>query len=215
MKCTDCQADVKPVVALDIDGTLGDYHGHFLAFLRKYIGWNKGPVGTYTGARRFKEWATEVYSIDERTWHDAKLAYRQGGMKRSMPAFLNAATMCRAIKAAGAELWLTTTRPYLRLDNVDPDTRFWLELHGFEYDHLIYDEEKYELLASLVGKERVAAVVDDEMVQVEEARRVFGHRVGMLRKGSYNFAHHAEAINRRDLPGNILMRIQDWKADNE
>jgi hypothetical protein len=157
----------KPIVALDIDGTLGDYHTNFLTFADKYF---HSGCGSWLEMAKTQDnpglplW--EWMGISQRDYRDAKLAYRQGGWKRWMPCYEGAAELTRRIRSAGAEVWLCTTRPYLRLDNVDPDTREWLSRNGIEYDALLFDpahEEdgtKYDELARQAGG-RVASVVDD------------------------------------------------------
>jgi len=162
----------RPVVSLDIDGTLGDYHGNFLDFAQRYFGRlfphkeiiNPGlPLWEFMG-------------ISLRDYRDAKLAYRQGGWKRWMPAYEGASLLTRQVRRKlGAELWLCTTRPYLRLDNVDPDTREWLRRNELEYDALLFDPvadgSKYDELYRQAGG-RVASVVDDLPEMIEEAERL-------------------------------------------
>src|SRR3954451_14658495 len=120
MLCTQCGRPIKPVVAVDIDGTLGDYHGHFVNFASAYLGRKLPSAENYRSNKRFAEYL----GISLAEYRIIKLAYRQGGMKRSMPIFTGAKPLLRTIEEEGCELWLTTTRPFQRLDNVDPDTRF-------------------------------------------------------------------------------------------
>lgn len=215
MLCSKCSAPVRPVVAIDIDGTLGDYHGYFLKFAGNYLGrwWARGEP--YRGQCGFREWFCRAYEVDEATWRDVKLAYRQGGMKRSMPLFYEAADVCRWVRKH-AELWLTTTRPYQRLDNVDPDTRFWLERHDIAYDGLLYDEEKYRVLAERVDPQRVAAVVDDQPDQYNEAAIVYGWRVPILRQTSWNSAVAVGAPRTmKEVQGAIDERLKEWEKSHE
>lgn len=154
---------LRPVIALDIDGTLGYYHEHFLAFAAQ---WLQRPLpDTWDGREPF--WRT--LGTSKATYRQIKLCYRQGGMKRSMRVRLGAASLTRAVRAAGAEVWVCTTRPYLRLDNIDPDTRFWLRNNGIQYDGVLFGENKYRDLRDLVGIERVVAVLDDEPDQCRRA----------------------------------------------
>ena len=118
-------------------------------------------------------------------------------------------------RRAGAELWLTTTRPYLRLDNVDPDTRFWLQENNIYYDALMYDENKYEVLGDRVDPARVVAVLDDEPDQVAEAAAVFGDDVPIWRLNGYNdhggwTGAMIESLNTACEV--ICDRVQQWKA---
>lgn len=183
MKCSDCNKVIKPVVAVDIDGTLGDYHSHFLEFAYEYLAID-GPTPLRSGFRGqcgFKEWFLDTFAtVTEEDWKDAKLAYRQGGQKRSMPVWDGAPEFVRDLKAVlDVEVWLTTTRPYMRMDNIDPDTRFWLERHGIPYDGLLYDELKFRSLVKIVDPSRVVAVVDDLGEMLHEAASLFGRIKGM------------------------------------
>jgi hypothetical protein len=220
MLCSNCRREIKPVVAVDIDGVLGNYHGHFLDFARAYLGLN--PLVSnhaYDGAEGFKEWFLTWYDCDETTWQQIKLAYRQGGMKRSMPVYPGAIGMAHAIRESGAELWLTTTRPYLRLDNIDPDTRFWLERHSITpYDGLLYDELKYKRLWEIVDPTRVVAVVDDLPEMLEAAGELFGQDVPIMRRTIYNYGGINPALSAYDTLGPItdlvVQRINTWKDEN-
>jgi hypothetical protein len=182
----------KPVVALDVDGTLGDYHGHFLRFARGWFGKefpSSEEINPGLPLHRFM-------GVELGEYRQCKLAYRQGGQKRTMPAYPGGSDLTRHIQTSGAEVWICTTRPYLRLDNIDPDTREWLRRNIIRYDAVLFDRvdskgSKYKELAEQAGG-RVAAIVDDlpEMVLVAKsllpAARVF------LRDQPYNkhFAEH-------------------------
>lgn len=171
----------KPVIGLDIDGTLGDYHGHFLRFAEGWFGRRlPSPEETNPGLplHRFMK-------VTKRDYRECKLAYRQGGLKRTMPAYPGAAALTNYVRILGAEVWICTTRPWQRLDNIDPDTREWLRRNKIEYDYVLYGEDKYEELERQVGKDRVIAVVDDlpEMI-LEAARLELGPRY--LRDQPYN-----------------------------
>lgn len=155
MLCTDCNQPVKPVVAIDIDGTLGQYHDHFLTFAEGWFG--KRFDRDYNGFSKLGDWM----GVTPNDYRACKLAYRQGGLKRTMPVYPAATDLVSVLRKAGAEVWLTTTRPYLRLDNVDPDTREWCRRQGIVYDGLIYDDDKYQRLGDIVGPERVVGVLED------------------------------------------------------
>lgn len=213
MLCSKCSNPVRPIVAVDIDGTLGDYHGHFLRFAAAYL--DAPPQMDYRGEPRMREWFCERYETDERTWRDIKLAYRQGGMKRTMPAYPFATELCESIAASDAELWLTTTRPFLRLDGIDPDTRFWLERRDIRYDGLLYDEEKYVRLEERIDYARLVAVLDDELEQVESADDVFGPGTGVFRINKYNDAVIPEGggvANLTEAATVIANRIKHWRS---
>lgn len=211
----------KPIVALDIDGTLGDYHRNFLHFAELYFGRIfPGPHIPNLGRPLW-----EHMGIPHRDYRDAKLAYRQGGWKRWMPVYPGAAELTAEVRAAGAEVWLCTTRPYLRLDNVDPDTREWLRRNKIQYDALLFDPAsddsgtKYDELARQAAS-RVASVVDDlpEMIDAAYAAHlcIFPLLGPILRHQPYNV--HYENARRSGSCEEILIRvlhdIDRWKANN-
>lgn len=157
-----------PVVALDIDGSMAEYHSHFKWFAELYL----GRELTLDWDPKFKGSFSRALHITKPTYREIKLAYRQGGMKRSLPARPYAAELTRLIRKAGAQVWICTTRPYLRLDNIDPDTRHWIKRNGLQWDHVIYGDKKYRDLVSQVGRERIVAVYDDLPEQVTSAARL-------------------------------------------
>lgn len=171
----------KPVVALDIDGSLGDYHGHFLWFAEQWL--NKPmpkPDEINPGMRLHR-----FMNVPLRTYRECKLAFRQGGLKRFMPCYPGAAELSVAIRKAGAEVWICTTRPYLRLDNIDPDTQEWLRRNGIKWDHILYGEDKYRELKRQAGI-RVAGVLEDLPQLWTEAHRLFPEALVLLREQPYN-----------------------------
>jgi len=211
VRCTECNREIKPVVAIDIDGTMGKYHAHFLVFASNYL--NKRQMTHYVGNQPFKEWFCTNYNVTPEVWHDIKLAYRQGGLKRTMPVYSGAAELCNTVLREGAELWVTTTRPYIRHDNIDPDTRHWLARHRIRYDYLIYDGHKYKKLAQLVGADRVCAVFDDLEEELTEARTLFGEQTPILRMNEFNKATvHTPRATNLEMAGRLIRdRIRIWK----
>lgn len=156
-----------PVVALDIDGTLGDYHSHFTRFAEQWAGKAMPPPEENTSGVPFHK----HLGISKTTYRQCKLAYRQGGMKRSMPVYEGAADLTRYIRSQGVQVWICTTRPYLRLDNIDPDTRHWLRRVGVQFDGVLYGERKYvDLKKAVNGK--VMFVVDDLPPMLDQAKRL-------------------------------------------
>jgi hypothetical protein len=161
---------LAPVVALDVDGTIADYYRHFRWFAELYL---QKPVKIdwdYSDNAEF----SEALNISKDVYRDIKLAYRQGGMKRSIPV-LGAphpealSSHIQALRAAGIQVWIATTRPWQRLDNIDPDTQFWLRNNVGRVDGVVYGEEKYLDLCDIVGAERVLGVHDDLPVNIVTA----------------------------------------------
>lgn len=173
-----------PVVALDIDGTLGDYHTHFLRFAQDWFGQKMPSVFAINDGKPL--W--EHMGVPVGMYRECKLAFRQGGLKRWMPVYNEADLLSRWIRESGAEVWICTTRPYLRLDNIDPDTREWLRRSGIQYDAVLFDRidekgSKYEELKRQAG-DRVIAVFDD-LPEMVEASSNLGFRT-FLRDQPYN-----------------------------
>jgi hypothetical protein len=156
----------KPVVGLDIDGTLGDYHAHFLRFAEGWYGRAMpDPADINPGLPLHKFMGTS-----KSTYRQCKLAYRQGGLERSMPVYDGASELTRAIRRAGAEIWLCTTRPYLQLDSQAPNTAHWLRRNRIQYDHLISGPHKYRDLVKQVGAQQIVTILDDLPEMYEQAQ---------------------------------------------
>ena len=206
MRCTDCNRPVKPVVAVDIDGTLGMYHDHFLSFAEGWFGYKFGR--DYKGYEELNDFMG-VTKIDYRA---CKLAYRQGGLKRTMPVYPGARELVDALREAGAEVWLTTTRPYLRLDNVDPDTREWCRRQGIEYDGLIYDDDKYDRLDDIVGGSRVVGVLDDLVPLVNRAKGLELNPILIRRTHNeyLGLGHMEEAMGLAEAEQMLVDRVKGW-----
>jgi hypothetical protein len=211
-------------VAFDIDGTMGNYHANFLEFIRRYLGDQMPEIASDTNPG-LPMW--EWLGIPHRDYRDAKLAYRQGGWKRWMPCYPMAAEATNFIREQGAEVWLCTTRPYLRLDNVDPDTREWLRRNEVEYDALLFDPAhesdgtKYDELARQAGS-RVASIVDDLPEMIQAAERAFYGSVNrkwlvpILREQPYNgtFKWDRRASDMREVLELVLADIGVWRGWN-
>lgn len=160
--------DGIPLVALDIDGTLGDYHGHFLAFAENWFGREfPKPHEINPGLR-----LSEFMGVPHEQYQRCKLAYRQGGLKRWMPAYEGVHRLTQQLEALGVDIWICTTRPFQRLDNVDPDTQEWLRRNKVLYHGLLFGDDKYhELNRQTRGRRTVLGVFDDLPELCEEARK--------------------------------------------
>lgn len=155
-----------PIVALDLDGTLGDYHRHFERFAQMWTGrdivWDPDIVGPF-----YKQ-----LGMSKAVYRQCKLAYRMGGMKRSIPMFEGADELSRAIRGAGVAIAACTTRPYLAMSTIDLDTQHWLKRNGIQVDHILYGEHKYRDLVKSVGSNRVVCALDDDLSQLGIATRL-------------------------------------------
>lgn len=158
----------KPVVALDIDGTLGDYHGHFAWFAEQWMGRHMPDTAMMTPDVPF----FKFLGMSKITYRQCKLAYRQGGLNRSMPVYPGASEMVNAFRKAGAEVWVCTTRPYLQHDNTDHDTRHWLRRNKITFDGLLYGPRKYKDILRQIPLARIVSVLDDLPEQCAAAREL-------------------------------------------
>lgn len=181
MKCTECGMAVLPIVAVDIDGTLAEYHNRLQTFACDYHD-RQVPMQTWDGRGNFED----HLGLTQAEYREAKLAYRQGGYKRTAPLMPYAKEFMWLLNGMNVEVWITTTRPWSRLDSVDPDTKFWLERHGIRYKHLLFDEHKYEKLAEIVDPRRVIAVVDDLPEMLDEAAAYLPIAVRLLIERPHN-----------------------------
>lgn len=161
-------ADVRvhalaPILAVDIDGTMADYYAHFRWFAELYTQ-REMPECDRVIAWMDTDNFGEVLGLDQAEYRQIKLAYRQGGMKRSIPPIdqhING--MVQDLRALGIQVWVATTRPWQRLDNIDPDTQFWLDKNVGRVDGLLYGEDKYDQLHEIAEArgQRILGVVDD------------------------------------------------------
>ena len=174
MKCTTCQQQIKPVLAVDIDGTVAEYHTALMMFLIRYFDFHESSIPSMMAENGLCSWDgfgdwEDWLELDRKEYEEGKLAFRQGGNKRWMQVFVGAPELIRGAHALGCEVYFTTTRPYMRLDNTDPDTREWLNRNNFQYEGLLYHEDKYAKLIDIVGKERIVGVIDDLPEQIDRA----------------------------------------------
>lgn len=169
-----------PIVALDIDGTLADYYGHFQWFAGLYL----QREMSVEWLRNYRGEFSDALSLDKDLYRQVKLAYRQGGMKRSIPVMPGAGEMVRALRRQGVAVWICTTRPWNRLDNIDPDTSFWIERNLGRVDGVIYGEEKYTDLKEIVGDRPILAAADDLPENVLKAKSL--GLAAILMSGEHN-----------------------------
>lgn len=212
MLCTNCTEPVKPLVAFDLDGTLGDYHRHLSNFMLRY--WGAGKLQTqlfaWDGVGEFEDY----FGLTKAEYRQAKLAFRQGGWKRWMPAFPGAARLVDNIRGR-ADVWIATSRPWQRLDNIDPDTVEWLQRNGITVDGLVYGDDKYERLVGSIDRRRIVAVVDDLYEQCELAAEL-----GLMAVQRSNAANQTRPWRTRcsDLSEVELLvngLLDQWEAENE
>lgn len=197
----------RPVFGLDIDNTLGDYNGHFFRFAEGWLGKEVSfdydlrlPMYRHLG-------------VSKATYRQCKLAYRMGGLKRSMPAYPWASGLTHTLRSWGADVFICTTRPYLSHDNIDSDTRHWLRRNRIACKGVIWGEHKYRELARTVGRERVVAVLDDLPEMYEQAASLGIWPVLALRDHNRHYAavygNAAETYEETVLA--LKKRLETWR----
>lgn len=211
---------MRPVVALDLDGTLVDYHPHFIRFANLYFGTCIDPYG-YDAREPF----CRYLGVGKASYRQCKLAYRRGQMKRSVPLlpepYPNARELTREVRSWGCDVWICTTRPYLSHDEVDDATRHNLRRHGVQYQGILWGEHKYRELVRTIGRERVVAVLDDvpEMCQQAEGLGLpVAFAVRPHNAEQYSQAVRAgvgrwpTAISHNDTVSWVRMQLEKWEA---
>lgn len=197
-----------PIFGIDIDGTLGDFHSHFIRFAEAYTGRalpDPSEINPGVPLRKF-------LGLGSTTYRACKLAYRQGGMKRSMPCYAGAAELTANLRKLHAEVWITTSRPFNQLGNVDADTRHWLRRNHIQYDNVLWGERKYQQLAK-IAPGRVVAVLDD---LPEMSQQALNHGlVSFLRTQPYNMhvnAGYYRVDNLHDAFLCMMSTLGEWKG---
>lgn len=225
MKCSDCLKPLRPVVSVDVDGTLADYYWQFFRFAEAWLGLNDAMPQWLDNWRGQSE-LNEFMGLDKRLYRQIKLAYRQGGMKRSMPTMPMFHSFLKALNYLDVEVWITTTRPYLQVGNIDDDTREWLARNNVKYDHLLYSDHKYDEMKQQVGADRVACVIDDQ-VSPEYVQARLCHLNPILVKTEYNKdavsnSRRSGVVNLDDIADGLdgaisLMRerVSTWRNFND
>lgn len=211
---------MKPVIALDIDGTLVDYHRHFLRFAAGFFGHDPDDPGYLDYDARLP--MAQHLHVSKARYRECKLAYRRGQLKRSLPLldppYPNARALTVTLRRWGVDVWLCTTRPYLSHDEVDNATRHNLRRNGVMYQGLIWGEHKYRELVRTVGKERVVGVLDDLPEMCAQAEKLGLRTAFALRP--HNAKQYAalglwgrlEAAATHDDTVDVLRRwLNEWK----
>lgn len=215
---------------LDIDGTLGRYHEHFLRFAEAWLGVRNWPGskearrqlaldGVTRDVRAFSDLdyhgdcsLAEYMGISKATYRRIKLAYRMGGLKRSMPPIPWAPALTRTLRSWGAEVWFCTTRPYLSHDNIDSDTRHWLRRNGFACQGIIWGEHKYRELARTVSSDRVVTVLDDLPEMCDQAYSLRIEPILALRRHNRNHGTKYEtAETEQETLEALKARLAIWR----
>lgn len=184
-----------PIVALDLDGTLGDYHEHFRKFAEMWTGreitWDPNINGSFAAQ----------LGMSKALYRKCKLAYRMGGMKRSMPVFDGAKELTQAIRRRGVMVVACTTRPYLQMTTIDGDTQHWIRRNGLQVDGILYGEHKYRDLVKSVGRERVICALEDDLSQIKVANSLGISTIMRLNEA-----------NRQFVPGPLQLEAADLVA---
>lgn len=212
MLCSKCSEHVEPVVVFDIDGTLADYHTAFYNFCVTY--WDLPrpyqEVCGWDGNGDFEEYI----GITKAQYREAKLAYRQGGSKRSLSAYPGLLAEALTLQYQ-AELWVATTRPWNSLSNIDPDTQEWLRRNSLKPKGLLYGETKYQQLLEAVDKDRIVACIEDLPDQFDMAAGLDLPVIQIMR--NHNMAPHCERTPRGTVTivaAWVQDRLDQWRQEH-
>lgn len=210
MQCSDCSKRVLPIVVGDIDGTLAKYHEAVTEFAAQYFDM-PGPGMPYTGNKPFREYL----GLTQEEHRAMKLAYRQGGHKRFVPMYPGADEFMNGIRALGAEIWVATTRPYNRLDNIDPDTVEWLRRHNIVVDGLLYGDDKYQQLVETVDANRIVACFEDldEQMQKGCELNLPMYQIRRDHNSDQEVRWTERSCNFREAIAIVRERITTWEED--
>lgn len=160
MLCSKCSETIRPIFVFDIDGTFARYHDRLFNFNREYWGMGGDRLECdWDGSGEFEDYL----GISKEQYREMKLAFRQGGQKRMMDPYDDMIHLWLHIVQTypSAEVWIATHRPWRRLDNIDPDTQFWLRRFNISYTKLIFSEDKYLDLFTQVDSARIVACFED------------------------------------------------------
>lgn len=204
----------RPVVGLDIDGTIGAYHQHFIRYAEGYLGKPIDP--DYDGRIEFHR----HIGVGKTRYREMKLAYRRGSLKRSMPTlpapYPDASTLTHMLRKWGIDVWLCTTRPYLSHDNVDVDTRFWVRHNRVACKGIIWGEHKYRELARTVGKDNVVAVLDDIPEMCDQAHGLYIPAILAVRDHNRRqpvlYPEHHRAETMEETVAVLKRRYNEWRS---
>lgn len=121
----------EKVVAIDIDGVLGEYPYWFLKFIFDKTGYNLNSL--YEAKAQF---GTIKYE-------ELKSSYRQSGYKATMPASKNASEFTHLLHKKGYKVIILTARPYKEYYTIYPDTLNFLKNNEIYFDAIVWDKEKH------------------------------------------------------------------------
>lgn len=211
---------LAPVVGIDIDGTLGDYHNHFVWFIN-HIYWPSNGTGYFPhwGATAIPGEFSDALHLPKNMYRDAKLAYRLGGLKRCLPLFdvdvekqgpSAISQEIQYLRSQGIQVWICTQRPWLALTTVDNDTQYWIEKNVGEIDGLIYGQDKYADLIDIVGKDRILGVIDDLPECIERAQEL-GLQTA-IRRGDHNAWWRRPMMGEMDADSVAFSRVKDMST---
>ncbi len=199
---------LRPVFGIDLDGTLGDFHSHFFNFAEGWLG--KKIERRYRGDVPM----TKHIGISKERYRKVKLAYRRGGLKRSMPVYPGACELTCSLRERGAIVIICTTRPYLQIDNVEPDTIEWLRRNQIQYDGIIYGERKFKDLKKSWNGQIVAAV-DDLPEMILQAYDCGFPGIMIVRNHNIQFHTKWRENSLYEVSKLLHELLDEWEKENE
>ncbi len=123
-------AKCEKVCAIDLDGVLGQYPDHWLSFINSRL------------CTKYETLEDAKVEVDVLRYSQLKSEYRQTGEKKHIKPMHGAQRFLTDLKDDGYKIVILTARPYKKYYRIFADTLSWLKEWGFEYDAIMFDEQK-------------------------------------------------------------------------
>lgn len=175
----------KEIVICDIDGVLSDYPKTFMSFVkRQYEHDYNVPVSIPSSVNSLDLYKVlDIPSDDLRRY---KHYYRESGEIRSETPIPGAVNLLSELKSQGLYVVLLTSRPFDKYKSLYLDTYMWLLSNGFEFDALLYDSKKRDVVSSLIKSSNVRFIIDDDPRIVSNLESLDGLKRLYLVDRTYN-----------------------------
>lgn len=143
------------VIAIDIDGVLGEYDKYFLSWCRKHEDVHAVSIG-----HLIESYGRDVYN-------KCKDGYRKSGAKSKMPVKAGAKELTKFLHSKGYKVVVLSARPYKQYTRIWADTLEWLKKNDIEFDAIIFDRDKEDVLVERFDG-RVKLFIDDDLGNIRK-----------------------------------------------
>lgn len=183
------------VIGIDIDGVLAKYPESFIKFIEDQEQINLN----FFKFKRYDIYGQLSKFIDggEKRMKELKHLYRLTGQKRFIEVVEGSVEGLKQLKMMGYSIVLLTARPYKQYRRIFSDTLEWLKENKFEFDAIVWDEEKEERIIKEFPKMKV--MVEDVASNANKIARK-GYKVFLLDK----------LYNQLPIHENVI-RVKNWE----